>query len=202
MPMPSRWSSVAGAVMLFHSPMSRMKKTRPEAVDGEMDPNTASWRSHHGAITSTNRPTQAMAAVIGIAGRGRPSAPELLSARAARQARQRSHRNAMPSAPRTSRPSLRDSVAIPASSPASAKERGDPRRPRAPIHRAAATRGWNSEKLSGWTMYVNDRTGTATRNPAPIATLRRAPASRAIAQVRGAAVAPINAKGSADAQAT
>ena len=51
-------------------------------------------------------------------------------------------------------------------------------------------------------MYVNDRTGIATRNPAPIATLRRAPASRAMAQVSGAAVAPINAKGNADAQAT
>ena len=76
MPMPSRWSSVAGAVMLFHSPMSRMKRTRPEAVDGEMDPNTASWRSHHGDITSTNRATQPTAAANGMAGRGRPSAPD------------------------------------------------------------------------------------------------------------------------------
>ena len=203
MPMPSRWSSVAGAVMLFHSPMSRMKKTRPEAVDGEMDPNTASWRSHHGDITSTNRAD----AADGCGERdGRPGlalgfriAPP---ARPARQARQRSQMNAIPSAPRTSSPSFRDSVAIPASSPARTKERGDPRRPRAPIHSAAATSGWNSEKLSGWTMYVNDRTGIATRNPAPIATRRRAPASRAMAQVSGAAVAPISAKGSADAQAT
>ena len=204
MPMPSRWSSVAGAVMLFHSPMSRMKKTRPEAVDGERDPNTASWRSHHGAITRTN------SADAGDGGgerdgrpSGWPSAPDgAAGARPARQARQRSQTNARPSAPRTSRPSFRDSVAIPASSPARAKDRGEPRRPRAPIHSAAATSGWNSEKLSGWTMYVSDRTGIATRNPAPIATRRRAPASRAIAQVSGAAVAPISAKGSADAQAT
>ena len=42
----------------------------------------------------------------------------------------------------------------------------------------------------------------AVRNPAPMATARRAPASRATAHVSGAAVAPISANGSADAQAT
>jgi hypothetical protein len=42
MPIPRRWSSVAGIEMLFHSAMSRMKSTLPDAVDGEMDPNTAS----------------------------------------------------------------------------------------------------------------------------------------------------------------
>jgi hypothetical protein len=40
--MPRRWSSVAGVVMLFHSAMSRMKNTLPDAVDGEIDPKTAS----------------------------------------------------------------------------------------------------------------------------------------------------------------
>ena len=34
-PIPSRWSSVAGIVMLFHSLMSRMNSTRPDDVDGE-----------------------------------------------------------------------------------------------------------------------------------------------------------------------
>ena len=47
-PIPSRWSSVAGVVMLFHSPMSRMNRTLPDAVDGESEPKTASWRAHHG----------------------------------------------------------------------------------------------------------------------------------------------------------
>ena len=49
-PIPSRCSSEAGVVMLFHSPMSRMNRTLPEAVDGESEPKTASWRAHHGAI--------------------------------------------------------------------------------------------------------------------------------------------------------
>ena len=51
-------------------------------------------------------------------------------------------------------------------------------------------------------MYTVDSSGIATRTPAPIATNERAPASRAIAQVRGAASDPINANGAAAAQAT
>ncbi len=47
-----------------------------------------------------------------------------------------------------------------------------------------------------------DRSGSAVRIPAPTATSGRAPASRAIAQVSGAASAPISANGAADAQAT
>src|SRR5213593_4071039 len=43
------------------------------------------------------------------------------------------------------------------------------------------------------------RTGIATRTPAPIAMTGGAEASRAIAQVSGAAVAPISANGNADA---
>ncbi len=42
----------------------------------------------------------------------------------------------------------------------------------------------------------------ATRIPAPIATNGRAPASRAITQVSGAAIAPMSANGTAEAQAT
>src|SRR6478735_2283733 len=132
MPMPSRCSSVAGVVMLFHSPMSRMKKTLPDAVDGESEPNTESWRNHHGAMTTRKSPTHANAADHGMARR-----------------RQRSHRNAIPSAARTSNPSLRDSVARPANRPAAAKDRGDPLSPRAPIHNDARTSGWYREKLSG-----------------------------------------------------
>ncbi len=51
-------------------------------------------------------------------------------------------------------------------------------------------------------MYTTDSTGTAARTPAPIATESRAFASRAIAHVSGAAMAPISANGRADAQAT
>src|SRR4051812_10125956 len=182
-PIPSRCWSVAGVVMLFHSPMSRMKKTLPDAVDGESEPNTASWRSHHGAITSRNNPTHANAADQGIARR-----------------RHRSHRKASPSAPRTSNPSLRDNVATPASRPAAANDRGEPLSPRAPIHSDARTSGWNSEKLSGWTMYTTDSTGTAMRIPAPRATRADARASRAIAHVSGAANDPMSANGRADAQ--
>ena len=58
-PIPSRWSRVAGMVMLFHSPMSRMNRTLPDAVDGESEPKTASWRIHHGPMTSRNTATDA-----------------------------------------------------------------------------------------------------------------------------------------------
>ena len=69
---------MAGVVMLFHSAMSRMKRTLPDAVEGESDPKTASWRAHHGAMTSRNSATQPTAAPNGIAGRprlGRPPRP-------------------------------------------------------------------------------------------------------------------------------
>ena len=84
-PIPSRCSSVAGVVMLFHSPMSRMKRTLPDAVDGEIEPKTASWRTHHGAMTSANSADAA-------------DTPPRAGSRAARvpadrQARQRSHAN-------------------------------------------------------------------------------------------------------------
>ena len=51
-------------------------------------------------------------------------------------------------------------------------------------------------------MKTVDSSGIATRIPAPTATNGRAPASRAIAQVSGAASAPISANGAADAHAT
>ena len=118
--------------MLSHSPMFRMKRTFPDAVDGLKVPKTASCRASQGATTRTNNPAQATAAQIGIAGRRVPPL---------RQARQRSQANARPTAAPTSTPSLRASVAKPTSSPASAYERGWPLSPRAAIQSAAATNG-------------------------------------------------------------
>ncbi len=48
-------------------------------------------------------------------------------------------------------------------------------------------------------MYTNDSAGKAVRIPAPIETNRGAPASRPIAHASGAASAPMNANGRADA---
>ena len=71
MPIPSRWSSEAGVVMLFHSPMSRMNRTLPDVLDGESEPKTASWRAHHGAMTRTKTATAPAAAAHGMGRRGR-----------------------------------------------------------------------------------------------------------------------------------
>ncbi len=135
-PIPSRWSRVAGTVMLSHSPMSRMNRTRPDAVDGDSEPNTASWRTYQGPTASTNSTTQPMAAAQEIRG-GRGGWPP-----AARHLRSRSHRNVAPRTASTSTPSLRDSVARPASRPARTNERVLPRRPRAASHSDPATSGW------------------------------------------------------------
>ena len=141
MPIPRRWSSEAGIVMLFHSPMSRMNRTLPDVLDGESEPKTASWRAHHGAMTRTKTATAPTAAAHEI-GRRRAS-PGLPSvARAARQERHRSHANTIPSAARTSNPSFRASVASPAKKPAATNARPEPRRPRAAIQKAAMTSGW------------------------------------------------------------
>ena len=124
---------MAGVVMLFHSEMSRMNRTLPDAVEGESDPKTSSWRIHHGTMTRANSPTHAAAAPNPMAGRREP---------ADRQARQRSQAKARPSATRTSRPSLRDSVASPARRPAPANARPEPLRPRAPSQSEPTTSGW------------------------------------------------------------
>ena len=60
---------MAGVVMLFHSAMSRMNRTLPDAVEGESDPKTSSWRDHHGTMTRANSPTHAAAAPNPMAGR-------------------------------------------------------------------------------------------------------------------------------------
>src|SRR6478672_9357507 len=66
MPMPRRWSSVAGIVIEFHSPMARMNSTLPDAVDGDSDPNVASWRAYQGATHTANAATAPTAARNGI----------------------------------------------------------------------------------------------------------------------------------------
>ena len=169
MPMPSRWSSVAGVVMLFHSPMSRMKRTLPDAVDGESDPKTASWRTHHGAMTS------AKSADARDGGRERDGRPGRTAApaRLDRQARQRSQAKASPSAARTSSPSLRDSVASPASSPARANARGEPLQaagahPERRRRRAAGT----ARSCPAGPCTSATGPGSRSGSPAPIATVR------------------------------
>ncbi len=57
--------------MLFHSPMSRMNSTLPDAVDGESVPNTASWRRYQGTTATANSATAPSAAASGIR-RGAP----------------------------------------------------------------------------------------------------------------------------------
>ena len=69
---------MAGVVMLFHSAMSRMNRTLPDAVDGESDPKTSSWRSHHGTMTRAKSPTHAAAGAEpdgGAPRAGRPPGP-------------------------------------------------------------------------------------------------------------------------------
>ncbi len=189
MPMPSRRSSVAGVAMLFHSPMSRMKKTLPDAVDGESEPKTAADAPTTApSRPGTSRRTTAAAERDGrhARSRGAPCPPAVPG-------------DGEPEAARTSRPSFRDSVARPASRPARTNARGGaaerPGAPsRAPRRRAAGTA----------------RSCPAGRGRRPRAAGRRedagadgdsavAPASRAIAQVSGAAMAPMSAKGAAAA---
>ncbi len=119
--------------MLFHSSIERMKRTFPDADDGEIDPKTASWRASQGATTARKSAKHATAAQAGMAGR---RAPRL------RHAAQRSQAKAIARAAPTSTPSLRARVARPTSRPPRAKARALPRRPRAPIQSAAATSGW------------------------------------------------------------
>jgi hypothetical protein len=56
-------------------------------------------------------------------------------------------------------------------------------------------------KFSGWAMKTVAAAGTALRTPAAVATIGSARASRAIAQVSGAASEPMIARGSAEARA-
>ena len=188
-PMPSRWSSVAGVVMLFHSLKSRMNRTLPVAVDGENVPKVAYCRAYQGATTRTNSATAPRAAASGTRGPGAPPA------RAVRHARHRFPRNTRPIAPSTSSPSFRARDASPARSPAIANDQAWPLSPRPARNSAAATSVPYSAKFSGWTMYASDSAGIAVMIPAPTATSRRSPASRAMPQASGAAAAPISANG-------
>ena len=153
MPMPRRWSSVAGVVMLFHSPMSRMNSTLPDAVDGESEPNTATWRRYHGhdghgeqrhgAGGGRQRDARrARGLVTGSAPRT-PAVPQEDGA----QHRQDQHAVVARERRQPGEEARQGEVA------------GAPRSPRPAIHREAATSGWYSEKLSGWAMYTNDSAG-------------------------------------------
>ena len=135
MPIPRRWSSEAGIVMLFHSPMSRMNRTLPDVLDGESEPKTASWRAHHGAMTRTKTATAPTAAAHEM-GRRRP----LGRARRPRRDRRatsasdptRTRARARPArAGRRSGRASRD----PAKKPAATNARPEPRRPRAAIQK-------------------------------------------------------------------
>ena len=97
--------------------------------------------------------------------------------------------------------SLRASEAMPTSSPARTYERTSPRRPRAASHRVAATSGWKIAKFSGCDMNTVPAAGMAASTPAATCTSGVEPASRAMAQVSGAAVAPMSTSGSAEAMA-
>ena len=76
-------------VIEFHSPMFRMNKTLPDAVEGESEPKVDSWRAYHGPTASRNRPTDPASAAHGIARRiGRSVQPA-----GRRSSRQRRHRS-------------------------------------------------------------------------------------------------------------
>ena len=63
----------------------------------------------------------------------------------------------------------------------------------------AATRGCRIAKFSGWAMKTVAAPGIADRTPAPTPTIGRAPMSRAMNHVRGAASDPMIAIGAAAA---
>ena len=46
--------SVGWPSIEFISASERIHRIRPDADDGEIEPNTVSWRAHHGAITRRN----------------------------------------------------------------------------------------------------------------------------------------------------
>ena len=196
-PMPSRCSRFAGVVMLFHSPMSRMNRTLPDAVDGEM-------RTEDGELAQPPRrhdqrrrpPTHATAAQNGIAGVREP---------ADRQARQRSNRKTTPRLASTSMPSLRDRVARPASRPAATNAR--PALPAAQGAGAHPQRRDDQRLVEREVVRLDEVDRRQQRDRGQDARRRRrrtsvALASRAMAQVSGAAVAPMSANGAAEAHAT
>ena len=133
-PIPSRWSSVAGIVMLFHSLMSRMNSTLPEDVDGESGPNTASWRAYQGATTRRtgrrSRRRRRAGSAAAPASRRTPRDPSGPTG-PSRRARPAPARRRCATGWRRRRAARR-----------ATKSRGLPRRPRPASHSEPATSGW------------------------------------------------------------
>ena len=173
-----------------------MKRTLPDAVDGESDPKTASWRDPpRGHDEGEDRD----AADGGRErDRGRPRAGR--SARHASDPRRRRGRAPRGRAGRRSA----TSVARPASSPAPTNARVDEPRSAAGAEPERADDERLEEREVVRLGHVDGRQQRDRgQDPGTHGDRRlRAPKSRAIAQVSGAAIAPISANGSAEAQAT
>ena len=197
MPIPSRWSSVAGIVIEFHSPMSRMNSTLPDAVDGESEPNVASCRAYQGATASSEQRDRA----------------ERRDERDARRARRRSPPNADASAEPVPQPDgaqdreHEDAVVARQRRDAGEQARGD-ERAAAPAQAAGGEpqrpgdeRLVQREVVGLDHVHERQRRERDEDRPRRAATIRGAPASRAIDPGSGAAVAPMSANGIADANA-
>src|SRR5258707_14887377 len=70
---PGPWArndaSDGWAVIEFHSWMFRIQSAAPFEDVGEIEPNTDSWRAHHGPMTTMNSANAAMPAMSEIGGR-------------------------------------------------------------------------------------------------------------------------------------
>ena len=148
-PWARKLASVGLAVIEFHSEMSRIQSAAPLADVGEIEPKTASWRAHHGPMTRRNSASGGHAgedrdrrAIVDVA----PGAPAR-DARAAPERRSASQMSPIEPARRT--PSLRASVASPASRPAIANDRPSPLRPRAVSHSVAGDERMEDREVLG-----------------------------------------------------
>ena len=173
--------------MLFHSPMSRMNRTSPDALDGEIEPNTASSRSHHGAMTSDEerrhtraRPRPGWPAAP-CCPRREPPAPAI-DPRARRRRARRARAGRRSATASRSRPAGRPATNDRGVSVQAAGAHPERRQPPA----ADTARSCPAGPCRSATA-----TGSPRGSPAPIAMAPARPASRATAQVSGAAVAPI-----------
>ena len=185
---------MAGVVMLFHSPMSRMNRTLPDAVEGESDPKTASWRAHHGAITRTKSAD---------AGDRRPER-DGRGAATGRRARRASGPRRRPGRAPPGRAGRRCGKGSPAR-PAGRRPRTarpEPFRPRAAIHREPSDQRLVEREVVGLDEVDRGEQRDRDQDPGADGAPGARPASRAIAQVSGAASEPMSANGAAEAQAT
>src|SRR6185295_2709618 len=68
-PWAKKWAGDGSAVIEFHSLIVRIHRAAPDDDVGETEPNTSSWRAHHGPITSMNRANAATPARIEMGAR-------------------------------------------------------------------------------------------------------------------------------------